>query len=130
MVTTDPAILGAALVGMIIALVWRGIVPYLMKRKEAEENGKPIPSFSATYMTTFIVSIIGGIVSVMLVGDEFDARIEGAKSVFSAMAIGGTFTFTLLSGLNSLIDLKSSKIALETKIDPASAKDAELTKPS
>lgn len=126
----DPTILGAAIIGMIIALVWRGIVPYLMKRKEAEENNRPIPSFSTTYLTTFIISIVGGMVSIMFVGDKFDAQLEGVESVFTAMAIGGSFTFTLLSGLNSIIDLKSSKIALETKLDPAAVKDAELEKPS
>lgn len=128
--TTDPAIIGASIAGMAIALVWRGIVPYLMKRKEAEENGKPIPSFSTTYLTTFIISIIGGLVSIMLVGNELEMKLEGVQSVFTAMAIGGTFTYTLISGFNSLVDLKSSKIALEHKLDPATAKDAELTKPS
>jgi hypothetical protein len=126
----DSVLIGAAIAGMVVALVWRGIIPYLLKRKEAEENGKPIPSFSTTYMTSFIISIIGGLVAIMLVGDQFDAQVENAKGVFGAMAIGGSFTYTLLSGFNSLIDLKSSKIALETKVDPETAKDASLTRPS
>jgi hypothetical protein len=126
----DSILIGAAIAGMVVALVWRGIIPYLLKRKEAEENGKPIPSFSTTYMTSFIISIIGGLVAIMLVGDQFDAHVENAKGVFGAMAIGGSFTYTLLSGFNSLIDLKSSKIALETKVDPETAKDASLTRPS
>jgi hypothetical protein len=126
----DSILIGAAIAGMVVALVWRGIIPYLLKRKEAEENGKPIPSFSTTYMTSFIISIIGGLVAIMLVGDQFDAQVENAKGVFGAMAIGGSFTYTLLSGFNSLIDLKSSKIALETKVDPETAKDASLTRPS
>jgi hypothetical protein len=126
----DPIMIGAAIAGMVIALVWRGIIPYLLKRKEAEENGQKAPSFSTTYMTSFLISIVGGIVAIMLVGDQFDAQVENAKGVFGAMAIGGTFTYTILSGFNSLIDLKSNKIALETKVDPAAAKDAEINRPS
>lgn len=126
--TAEPQILGAAIAGMAIALVWRGIIPYLLKRKEAEENGLPKPSFSTTYMTSFIISIVGGMVSIMLVGEQFDMQVQSAKGVFGAMAIGGSFTYTILSGINTLIDLKSSKTALETKIDPKTAKDAELTK--
>jgi hypothetical protein len=125
---TDPLIIGAAIAGMIIALVWRGIVPYLLKRKEAEENNKPIPSFSTTYLTTFIVSIIGGFVSIMTVSNELELQLSGVTSVMTAAAIGTTFTYTFLSGLNTLVDLKTSKIALETKIDPVTAKDAELSK--
>lgn len=126
--TADPAITGAALAGMIIALAWRGIVPYLMKRKEAEENGKPIPSFSTTYLTTFIISIMGGLISIMMVMHELEMKLVGISSVMTAAAIGLTFTYTFLNGFNTLVDLKSSKTALETKIDPQTAKDVLLEK--
>jgi heme/copper-type cytochrome/quinol oxidase subunit 4 len=128
MATADIAITGAAIAGMIIALVWRGIVPYLLKRKEAEENGKPIPSFSTTYLTTFIISVIGGLVSVMMVINELEVKLVGITSVMTAAAIGLTFTYTFLSGFNTLVDLKTSNTALQTKIDPAAVKDAELDK--
>jgi len=128
--SSDPAIIGASIAGMIIALVWRGIIPYLLKRKEAEENGKPIPGFSTTYMTTFIISIVGGLVSIMLVGNEIELKLQGVTSVFTAAAIGATFTYTFISGFNSLVDLKSNKIALETKVTPEEAKDAHLTRSS
>jgi hypothetical protein len=125
---TEIAITGAAIAGMVIALVWRGIVPYLLKRKEAEENGKPIPSFSTTYMTTFIISVIGGLVSIMMVVNELEMKLVGITSVMTAAAIGLTFTYTFLSGFNTLVDLKTSKTALETKLDPSAVKDAELDK--
>lgn len=128
MPTTDFAITGSAIAGMIIALVWRGIVPYLLKRKEAEENGKPIPSFSTTYMTTFIISVIGGLVSIMMVVNELEIKLVGVTSVMTAAAIGLTFTYTFLSGFNTLVDLKTSKTALESKLDPTVAKDTELEK--
>lgn len=128
MATEDLAISGAAIAGMIIALLWRGIVPYLIKRKEAEENGKPIPTFSTTYLTTFIISIIGGLISVMMVINELEVKLVGITSIMTAAGIGLTFTYTFLSGFNTLVDLKSSKNALETKLDPATIKEAELEK--
>jgi uncharacterized membrane protein len=126
--SSDPIIIGASLAGMIIALVWRGIVPYLLKRKEAEENQKPIPSFSTTYLTTFIISIIGGLISIMMVGNELEMKLIGVTSVMTAAGIGLTFTYTILSGFNTLIDLKTSNTALQTKIDPQVVKDTELEK--
>ena len=125
---TEAAITGAAIAGMVIALVWRGIVPYLLKRKEAEENGKPIPSFSTTYITTFIISVIGGLVSVMMVVNELEMKLIGITSVMTAAAIGLTFTYTFLSGFNTLVDLKTTNTALQTKIDPQVVKDTELEK--
>lgn len=101
---------GAALGGMLIGLLWRGIVPYLMKRKEAEELGQPIPSFATEYMATFIISIVGGLISVMMVVSELEAQLVGVTSIMSAASIGLTFTFTILSGLNTFIDLKTTKI--------------------
>ena len=101
---------GAAIGGVIIALVWRGILPYLMKRKEAEELGQPIPAFGTAYITTFILSTVGGLISVMMVVSELEARLVGVASVMSAAMIGLTFTFTILSGLNTFIDLKTTKI--------------------
>lgn len=101
---------GAAIGGMVIALLWRGILPYLMKRKEAEETGQPIPSFATAYMTTFIISIVGGLISVMMVVSELEAKLVGVTSIMSAASIGLTFTYTFLSGLNTLVDLKTDKI--------------------
>jgi hypothetical protein len=106
----DLIMTGAALGGVIIALVWRGILPYLMKRKEAEELGLPIPTFGVAYMTTFIISLVGGIISVMMVVSELEARLVGVGSIMSAASIGLTFTFTILSGLNTMVDLKTDKI--------------------
>src|SRR5215203_327868 len=105
--TEELIMTGAALGGVIIALVWRGILPYLMKRKEAEETGQPIPSFSIAYITTFIISLVGGLISVMMVVSELEARLVGVGSIMSAASIGLTFTFTILSGLNTMVDLKT-----------------------
>lgn len=106
----DLIMTGAALGGVTIALVWRGILPYLMKRKEAEELGQPIPSFGVAYITTFIISLVGGLISVMMVVSELEARLVGVGSIMSAASIGLTFTFTILSGLNTMVDLKADKI--------------------
>jgi hypothetical protein len=103
---------GAALGGVTIALVWRGILPYLMKRKEAEELGQPIPGFGVAYITTFIISLVGGLISVMMVVSELEARLVGVGSIMSAASIGLTFTFTILSGLNTFVDLKADKIVM------------------
>lgn len=107
---TDALITGAALGGMIIALVWRGILPYLMKRKEAEETGQPIPSFSTAYITTFIISIVGGLISVMMVISELETKLVGVTSVITAASIGLAFTYTFLSGLNTVVELRQDKI--------------------
>lgn len=104
------AMTGAALGGVIIALVWRGILPYLMKRKEAEELGQPIPPFGIAYITTFIISTVGGLISVLMVVSELEAKLVGVSSIMSATMIGLTFTFTILSGLNTFVDLKADKI--------------------
>ena len=106
----DIAVTGAAIVGMIIALLWRGITPYLIKRKEAEETGQPIPPFSVAYMTTFGISIMGGLISVMMVITELEVKLTGITSIMSAAAIGLTFTYTFLNGLNTVIDLKKDQI--------------------
>jgi hypothetical protein len=106
----DLIMTGAALGGVTIALVWRGILPYLMKRKEAEELGQPIPPFGVAYITTFIISMVGGLISVMMVVSELEARLVGVGSIMSAASIGLTFTFTILSGLNTMVDLKGTQI--------------------
>jgi hypothetical protein len=106
----DLIMTGAALGGVTIALVWRGILPYLMKRKEAEELKQPIPPFGVAYITTFIISLVGGLISVMMVVSELEARLVGVGSIMSAASIGLTFTFTILSGLNTMVDLKADKI--------------------
>ena len=106
----DLIMTGAALGGVTIALVWRGILPYLMKRKEAEELGQPIPPFGVAYITTFIISLVGGLISVMMVVSELEARLVGVGSIMSAASIGLTFTFTILSGLNTMVDLKATQI--------------------
>jgi hypothetical protein len=108
----DLIMTGAALGGVTIALVWRGILPYLMKRKEAEELGQPIPGFGVAYITTFIISLVGGLISVMMVVSELEARLVGVGSIMSAASIGLTFTFTILSGLNTFVDLKADKIVM------------------
>ena len=106
----DLAVTGAALVGMAISLIWRGITPYLIKRKEAEETGQPIPPFSVAYMTTFGISIMGGLISVMMVITELEVKLTGITSIMSAAAIGLTFTYTFLNGLNTVVDLKKDEI--------------------
>ena len=127
---------GAAIGGMIIALIWRGILPYLMKRKEAEELGQPIPSFGTAYMTTFIISIVGGLISVMMVVSELESQLVGVTSIMTAASIGLTFTFTILSGLNTFIDLKTDKIIaaklgiIKTEEQQAAAAEKQKQQPT
>lgn len=106
----DIVMTAAAIGGMIIALLWRGILPYIMKRKEAEELGQPVPSFGTAYMATFIISTVGGLISVMMVVSELEAKLMGVTSIMSAASIGLTFTYTFLSGLNNAIELQTTKI--------------------
>jgi hypothetical protein len=116
----DPTITGMAFAGMIVALVLRGILPYLLKRKEAEETGRPIPSFSTSYMTTFIISIITGVMGIMVTVNELELKLEGITSLMSAAAIGFTFSYSALSLTNTLVDLKTDKIAFKSFLSKSS----------
>lgn len=108
----DPIMIGAAIAGLIIALLLRGILPYLLKRKEAEENGLPIPNFATSYMTTFIIAIITGVMGVMVSIEELENRLVGVASIMTAAAIGFTFTFSTLELSNRFVDLKTDQIVL------------------
>ena len=55
---------------------------------------------------------VGGLISVLMVVSELEAKLAGVSSIMSATMIGLTFTFTILSGLNTLVDLKADKIML------------------
>ena len=114
---TDITITGAAMAGMMIALLWRGIVPYLIKRKEAEDTGQKPPSFSTSYMATFIISMVGGFISVMMTVSELETKLIGVTSVMSAAAIGLTFTYTFISGLNTIVNLGSKNIQLTRQLN-------------
>src|SRR5688500_19815353 len=60
----DIAIVAAGYAGLAGALLWRGLLPYLLERKKAEQAGLSMPSFSTTYMTTMIISTVAGFISV------------------------------------------------------------------
>ena len=113
----DISITGAAIAGMIIALLWRGIVPYLIKRKEAEETGQKPPSFATSYMATFIISMVGGFIAVMMTVSELETKLIGVTSVMSAAAIGLTFTYTFITGLNTIVDLNAKNISLTKQLN-------------
>ena len=105
-------ILGASIAGLVVALLLRGILPYLLKRKEAEENGQPIPAFATSYMTTFIISIIVGVMGIMVSIAELETRLVGVASIMTAVAIGFTFTYSTLELSNRFVDVKTDQIVL------------------
>lgn len=107
-------ITGAAFAGMLAAIMWLGILPYLLKRREAEQTGQPIPSFSTSYMTTMLISSIGGFISVMMAISELELKLVGVTSILTAASIGFSFTYTILSLGNRMVDLKYDKISLES----------------
>ena len=109
---TETMIVGAAIAGLVIALLLRGILPYLLKRKEAEENGQPIPSFATSYMTTFIISIIVGVMGIMVSISELESRLVGVASIMTSVAIGFTFTYSTLELSNRFVDVKTDQIVL------------------
>ena len=111
---TDPLIVTLGIGGMIAALVLRSIVPYLLKRQEAEQNGQPVPPFATAYMTTFIISVITGIMGVMVSVSALEERLSGEISGIIAFATGFTFTFTPLELTNKFVDLKLHNIALQS----------------
>ena len=108
----NTVILGASIAGLVVALLLRGILPYLLKRKEAEENGQPIPSFATSYMTTFIISIIVGVMGIMVSIAELETRLVGVASIMTAVAIGFTFTYSTLELSNRFVDVKTDQIVL------------------
>lgn len=112
---TEPIIIGAAFAGLSIALLYRGILPYLLKVREAEQSGQPAPSFSKSYLTTFIISIIGGFVAVVMGVSELELKLVGITSVMTAVSIGFAFTYSILSVSNTVVDLRYDKIALMSK---------------
>lgn len=116
----DPIIQVAAFTGLVTALLLRGILPYLLKRKEAEQNGQPIPSFSTTYMTTFIISIITGVMGIMVTINELEVKLEGITSIMTAVAIGFSFSYSALSLANTFVDLKTDKIAFKSFLNKSS----------
>lgn len=112
---TEPAIIGAAVAGLSIALLYRGILPYLLKVREAEQSGQPAPSFSKSYLTTFIISVVGGLVAIMMAVSELELKLVGITSVMTAASLGFSFTYSILSVSNSMVDLRYDKIALMSK---------------
>ena len=105
--------IGAAIAGLVVALLLRGMLPYLLKRKEAEENGQPIPNFATSYMTTFIIATITGVMGIMVSIGELESRLVGVASIMTAAAIGFTFTFSTLELSNRFVDIKTDQIVLK-----------------
>ncbi|MGE5661477.1 MAG: hypothetical protein ACM3X1_04445 [Ignavibacteriales bacterium] len=112
---TEPAIIGAAVSGLAIALLYRGILPYLLKCREAEQSGEPAPSFSKSYLTTFVISVVGGLVAIMMAVSELELKLIGISSVMTAASVGFSFTYSILSVSNNVVDLRYDKIALMSK---------------
>ena len=113
---TDPYITVSGIAGVISALLWVAIIPYLQARKAAETTNEPIPSFSKVYLTSAILSSIGGFVSVFIVINELEHALASASSIISAASIGFAYTFTILGISNNIIDLKAEKTQLKKQV--------------
>lgn len=99
--------------GMVGALLWLGILPYLLERKRAEANGEKIPSFAGSYMTTMLIATIGGFVTLTMAIGELEKAIATATSLMTAAGIGFSFTYTILGVGNQIVDLKIKTSQLE-----------------
>ena len=113
---TDPYITAAGIFGVVSALLWLGVLPYLQARKQAELNNQPIPSFAGVYLTSMIISSIGGFISVFIVINELEKALASATSILSSASLGFAFTYTILGISNNLIDLKLEKTKLTRQV--------------
>lgn len=102
--------------GMIGALLWLGIVPYLQKRKEAEQSGEPIPTFAGAYLTNFVIAVITGFISVTMAIEGLESKLIGIESIGIAAGMGFAFTYTVLGIANTRTDLKIENAELKRLI--------------
>ena len=116
MLVVDNAIYGAGIAGIIGGLLWRGILPYLLARKKAEEEGLPPTSFEKSYMTTMIISFIGGLIAVFMAIETFEKSIANVTSIMFAAGLGFSFVYTVLGIANDYVDLRKEKTELSRKI--------------
>lgn|SRR5215212_4730580 len=114
----DSTIYAAGIGGLLGGLIWQGLLPYLIKRREAEINGQPIPSFAKEYMTTMLISTITGLIAIFMSIETFEKTIANATSILIAAGIGFSFTYTVLGISNTIVDLqlKKAKLQKESKI--------------
>jgi len=114
----DSTIYAAGIGGLLGGLIWQGLLPYLIKRREAEINGQPIPNFAKEYMTTMLISTITGLIAIFMSIETFEKTIANATSILIAAGIGFSFTYTVLGISNTIVDLqlKKAKLQKESKI--------------
>jgi hypothetical protein len=113
---TDNVIIAAGYAGLIGALLWRGLLPYLLERQRAEQNGLPPPKFSSTYMTTMIISTVAGFISVSMAIGEFEKSIASSTSIMTAAGVGFAFTYTVLGISNEMVDLRKEREQLKAEL--------------
>lgn len=106
----------AGIGGMIGGLLWRSILPYILERQKAEQEGREPPSFEKTYMATMIISVIGGLVALFMAIETFEKTILTAQSGMMAAGIGFAFTYTILGVGNDYVDLKKTKTTLTREV--------------
>jgi hypothetical protein len=66
-------------------------------------------------LTTFIISVVGGLVAIMMAVSELELKLIGITSVMTAASIGFSFTYSILSVSNTVVDFRYDKIALMSK---------------
>lgn len=100
--------------GMVAALLWLGIVPYLQKRKESQEAGQDPPSFTGAYLTNFVIAVITGFISVTMAIEGFESKLVGLQSIGIAAGLGFSFTYTVLGIANQRTSLSIENAKLKT----------------
>jgi|SRR5688500_14910641 len=120
----DIAIVAAGYAGLAGALLWRGLLPYLLERKKAEQAGLSMPSFSTTYMTTMIISTVAGFISVSMAIGEFEKSLATSTSIMTAAGLGFAFTYTVLGISNEMVDLKMEREQLKNELKKTAGAEA------
>lgn len=117
----------AGFAGMIGALLWRGVVPYMEKRKEAQMAGETPPTFSGAYLTNFIIAVITGFITTLMTIGVLEESLVNITSVGIAAGMGFSFTYTVLGITNRRTDAVLQVAEKEAELKTATA-TAETTK--
>jgi len=112
----DQAIYVAGIAGIIGGILWQGILPYLLKRREAEQQGQTPPVFAKEYATTALISVITGFIAVFMSIETFEKTIANATSLMIAGGMGFSFTYTVLGITNTIVDLKIKNTVLRKEV--------------
>lgn len=115
-VTSDIAF-AIGLVGVAFALIQRAVKPFLEERAIAQQQGHDLP-FTGAYATNALVSILGSVTLVLGAMSQLESSVGETTSPILALAIGYTFTYTLIDQLNKRTEKKEEIAELKTAALP------------